>query len=62
MVQHPEVLWAQRSSDTDEEKNILYVTVNLPDIKESSLEYNLTLKSISFKAKAGSPQEKEFAL
>ncbi|KAF9478724.1 HSP20-like chaperone [Pholiota conissans] len=60
MVQHPEVLWAQRSSESEEEKNILYITVNLPDIQESSLEYNLTPTSISFKAKA-SPQEKEYA-
>ncbi|KJA29359.1 hypothetical protein HYPSUDRAFT_127652 [Hypholoma sublateritium FD-334 SS-4] len=69
MVQHPEVLWAQRSSGSDEEKNIVYITVNLPDIKESSLEYNLTPESISFKAKAGSYatifadpiEEKEYA-
>lgn len=73
MSTHPEVLWAQRSSETDEEKvryyiivfqfnlahcwclfqNFLYVTINLPDIVESSLEYTLTATSISFKAKAG---------
>ncbi|KAF8203763.1 HSP20-like chaperone [Pholiota molesta] len=60
MVQHPEVLWAQRSSETDEEKNVLYITINLPDIKPGTLEYNLTPTSISFKAKSG-PQEKEYA-
>ena len=32
---------------------ILYLTVNLPDIKESSLEYTLKSTTISFKAKAG---------
>ncbi|KAI9059637.1 HSP20-like chaperone [Trametes sanguinea] len=53
MAVHPEVLWAQRSSETDEKKNILYVTVNLPDIKSETLQYNLTPTSISFKAKAG---------
>jgi len=35
-------------------QNILFVTVNLPDIIVSSLEYILTETSISFKAKAGS--------
>ncbi|KAF7340103.1 CS domain-containing protein [Mycena venus] len=34
---HPEVLWAQRSSESDETKNIIYLTINLPDIQESSL-------------------------
>ncbi|KAI0757383.1 HSP20-like chaperone [Daedaleopsis nitida] len=53
MPAHPEVLWAQRSSESDEKKNILYVTVNLPDIKAGTLEYNLTPTSLSFKAKAG---------
>jgi hypothetical protein len=60
MVQHPEVLWAQRSSDTDADKNFLLVTVNLPDIIESSLEYSLTATSISFKANAGL-QDREYA-
>lgn len=73
MTQHPEVLWAQRSSETNEEKvstpktsrsdvtyaiipkkkNVLYVTVNLPDIQESTLVYDLTPTSISVKAKSG---------
>ncbi|KAG9314725.1 HSP20-like chaperone [Chiua virens] len=47
---HPEVLWAQRSSTSDPAKNIIYLTVNLPDIVESSLKYALEPKSISFKA------------
>ena len=34
-------------------QNILYVTVNLPDIKPETLEYNLTPNTLSFKAKAG---------
>ncbi|KAG6872464.1 hypothetical protein C0995_009567 [Termitomyces sp. Mi166 len=53
MTTHPEVLWAQRSSATDDAKNIIYLTVNLPDIQESSLVYELTSSSISFKAKTG---------
>jgi len=61
---HPEVLWAQRSSEWDEKKNVLYLTVNLTEIIESSVEYNLTATSLSFKAKAGhaNPQEYSFSL
>jgi len=54
MALHPEVLWAQRSSTSDDKKNIVYLTVNLPDIVESSLVYSLTPSELSFKAKAGS--------
>jgi hypothetical protein len=76
MSTHPEVLWAQRSSETDASKVrtdafflplrehltisivgsvqcVVFLTVNLPDIIESSLQYNLTATSLSFKAKAG---------
>ncbi|KAG5646082.1 hypothetical protein DXG03_004505 [Asterophora parasitica] len=53
MTQHPEVLWAQRSSETVDEKNIVYLTVNLPDIQEQTLSYDLTATSISFKARTG---------
>ncbi|KAG6820348.1 hypothetical protein H0H93_001793 [Arthromyces matolae] len=64
MSTHPEVLWAQRSSESDDAKNVVYLTVNLPDIQESTLAYNLTPTSISFKAKAGDVsrniQEKEY--
>jgi hypothetical protein len=86
---HPEILWAQRSSETAKEKvinlsiirhlgarvhllpssvcymsflrcvfncrnqNVLFVTINLPDIVESSLQYDLKPASLSFKAQAG---------
>ncbi|KAG6372459.1 HSP20-like chaperone [Boletus reticuloceps] len=50
MSRHPEVLWAQRSSSSTPEKNIIYFTINLPHIVESSLTYALTSTSISFKA------------
>ncbi|KAG6857645.1 hypothetical protein H0H87_010213 [Tephrocybe sp. NHM501043] len=53
MSVHPQVLWAQRSSATEEQKNVIYLTVNLPDIQEDSLQYVLTQTSISFSAKAG---------
>ncbi|KAJ7748498.1 HSP20-like chaperone [Mycena maculata] len=61
---HPEVLWAQRSSESDEAKNVVYLTVNLPDIQESSLEYTLEPTKISFKAKSGNAKtgsEKDYA-
>ncbi|KAK7029683.1 p23 chaperone protein wos2 [Paramarasmius palmivorus] len=65
MPQHPEVLWAQRSNKTDAAKNIVYLTVNLPDIQESTLEYELTPTNISFKARAGDAskgiEEKDYA-
>ncbi|KAF8557396.1 HSP20-like chaperone [Imleria badia] len=50
MSKHPEVLWAQRSSTSTPEKNIIYLTVNLPNIVEASLEYKLTSTGLSFKA------------
>jgi len=54
---HPELLWAQRSSETEAEKNILYLTVNLPDIVESSLEYDLTATGFTLKAKTGNAEK-----
>ncbi|KAG9057074.1 hypothetical protein FS842_008645 [Serendipita sp. 407] len=64
MTTHPEVLWAQRSSDSSPEKNIVYLTVNLPDVIESTLQYDLSATGLKFKAKAGNEgkglQEKEY--
>ncbi|KAF8887773.1 HSP20-like chaperone [Infundibulicybe gibba] len=64
MTQHPEVLWAQRSSESDEAKNVLYMTVNLPDIQESTLQYDLQPTKLTLKTKTGDPskgiQVKEF--
>ncbi|KAJ7837175.1 HSP20-like chaperone [Mycena olivaceomarginata] len=50
---HPEVLWAQRSSESDETLNVLYLTINLPDIDESSLKYTLEPTKIAFEATSG---------
>ncbi|KAI6027967.1 HSP20-like chaperone [Pisolithus microcarpus] len=55
MSVHPEVLWAQRSSASDDEKNVVYLTINLPNIDQSSLKFELTSTSINFEANAGSP-------
>jgi hypothetical protein len=32
------VLWAQRSSDTDEEKNVVYLSVNAIDLQHPKVE------------------------
>ncbi|KAH9177093.1 HSP20-like chaperone [Lactarius sanguifluus] len=58
MSKHPEVLWAQRSSESDKEKNFLFVTVNLPDIVESSIQYDLQPTGLTFKAQAGPGEQK----
>ncbi|KAJ7071368.1 HSP20-like chaperone [Mycena amicta] len=81
-VLHPEVLWAQRSSESDDSKarllnflirrsdgkrvlqNIVYLTVNLPDINEASLQYTLEPTKVSFKATSGNEKTgatKEYA-
>ena len=38
---------------TPRSQNLVFLTVNLPDIKPDSLKYDLTPSSISFEAKAG---------
>ncbi|KAF8634007.1 hypothetical protein AX15_001181 [Amanita polypyramis BW_CC] len=53
MPTHPEVLWAQRSSRTDDAKNVIYLTINLPDIQDSTLKYDLQTTSLTFEARAG---------
>jgi len=39
----PAVLWAQRSSNVDAEKNFVYLTINIPDVPKNK--FNLDLKS-----------------
>ncbi|TRM65645.1 HSP20-like chaperone [Schizophyllum amplum] len=62
---HPEVLWAQRSSETEDAQNVLFVTINLPDIQKDSLKFDLQPTKVSFAAKAGDAakgiQEKDYA-
>ncbi|KAJ7852168.1 HSP20-like chaperone [Mycena olivaceomarginata] len=60
MTLHPELLWAQRSSASDEAKNVVYLTVNTPDIQANTLEYSLETQKIFFKAKSGNAQIKEY--
>ncbi|KNZ57419.1 hypothetical protein VP01_2165g4 [Puccinia sorghi] len=50
----PEILWAQRSSSDDPSRNIIYLTINVPDLQPS---YTLTFpspSSLSFKGSCGS--------
>ncbi|KLO07042.1 HSP20-like chaperone [Schizopora paradoxa] len=60
MAVHPEIRWAQRSSETEAEKNIVFLSVNLPEIKESSMKLDITEKEISFAADAGRPEERKY--
>ncbi|CAK7204422.1 p23 chaperone protein wos2 [Sporothrix eucalyptigena] len=45
----PEVLWAQRSSSEDAEKNFIYLTIVVPDADPSQAEISLKPSSVSFK-------------
>ncbi|KIM78150.1 hypothetical protein PILCRDRAFT_75808 [Piloderma croceum F 1598] len=47
----PQVLWAQRSSASDKYRNIIYLTVNITDIIETTLVCNVMPERISFEAK-----------
>jgi hypothetical protein len=42
------VLWAQRSSDSDAEKNYVYLTLSVPDVPAKSLKLSLTPTGLSF--------------
>lgn len=42
------VLWAQRSSSSDPERNILYVSLTVADVPESSAKLDLKPNSLSF--------------
>lgn len=42
------VLWAQRSSTTEPEKNYIYLTISVPDVPKSSLKLDLKPTSLTF--------------
>ncbi|KAJ7870609.1 HSP20-like chaperone [Mycena olivaceomarginata] len=46
---HPELLWAQRSSESDETMNVVYLTVNLADIQVNTMNYSLEPTKIFFR-------------
>ncbi|KAK4455722.1 HSP20-like chaperone [Podospora aff. communis PSN243] len=44
----PEVLWAQRSSKSDPEKNFIYLTISVPDVPPSNLKLDLKPTGLTF--------------
>ncbi|XXG97243.1 hypothetical protein Hte_003539 [Hypoxylon texense] len=44
----PEVLWAQRSSNTDPEKNFIYLTISVPDVPKENLKLDLKPTGLTF--------------
>lgn len=42
------VLWAQRSSTTDAEKNYVYLTIGVPDVPAKSLKLDLAPTKLTF--------------
>jgi len=44
----PEVLWAQRSSKDDPEKNFVYLTISVPDVPKSNLKLDLKSTGLTF--------------
>lgn len=42
------VLWAQRSSATDPEKNFIYLTISVPDVPASNLKLDLKPQGLTF--------------
>jgi len=45
---HPEVLWAQRSSNEDAARNIVYVTITAPDVPKSALQLDIQPTKLIF--------------
>ncbi|TPX17056.1 uncharacterized protein E0L32_012290 [Thyridium curvatum] len=44
----PEVLWAQRSSSSDAEKNFIYMTISVPDVPRENLKLDLKPNGLTF--------------
>ncbi|CAG8958829.1 hypothetical protein HYFRA_00011780 [Hymenoscyphus fraxineus] len=61
MAATPEVLWAQRSSATEAEKNYLYVTITVPDVQKEKLTLDITSKALKFAAHSDS-LKKDYAV
>jgi hypothetical protein len=47
-VRQPAVLWAQRSSNSDPEKNFIYLTISVPDVPRENLKLDLKPTGLSF--------------
>jgi len=50
----PEVLWAQRSSNSDPEKNFIYLTITVPDVPPANLKLDLKPTTLAFKGHSDS--------
>ncbi|GAA5865651.1 hypothetical protein JCM3774_004949 [Rhodotorula dairenensis] len=50
-VTHPELLWAQRSSDSDPERNVIYLTIAAPEL-DSDFDLKVQGNKISFSGKS----------
>ena len=48
------VLWAQRSSATDAEKNYIHLTISVPDCKKEDMKLDLKPTGLSFEGKSDS--------
>ncbi|PKI84547.1 p23 chaperone protein wos2 [Malassezia vespertilionis] len=46
----PEILWAQRSSAEEPEKNVVMLTINVPNLTEDSVKVDLTASHLHFEA------------
>ncbi|KAG9257680.1 HSP20-like chaperone [Emericellopsis atlantica] len=54
----PEVLWAQRSSDSDPEKNFIYLTISVPDVPKEGLTLDLKPTGLNFTGTSGTLKRK----
>ncbi|BGP23299.1 wos2 protein [Rhodotorula toruloides] len=67
---HPELLWAQRSSETDPERNIIYLTINAPELDPSytfsvdgnKLKFEGRSREVASKGTATTLDAKDYAL
>lgn len=46
----PEILWAQRSSDSEPEKNVIMLTINVPNMKPEATKCELTTNALHFES------------
>uniref|UniRef100_A0A8H7TSX4 CS domain-containing protein n=1 Tax=Bionectria ochroleuca TaxID=29856 RepID=A0A8H7TSX4_BIOOC len=49
----PEVLWAQRSSASEPEKNFVYLTISVPDVPKDGLKLDLKPAGLTFSGTSG---------
>jgi len=57
----PEVLWAQRSSADNAEKNFVYVTITVPDVQPANLKLDVQSNAIKFAGHSDS-LKKDYAI